>query len=169
MNKEILVAIICMLIAMSVFGQAPEKMSYQAVVRNANGDLIKDQFIGMQISVLQGGASGIAVYVETQTPKSNVNGLVKIQIGEAAIVSGVFADIDWGSDEFYIKTEIDPLGSTDYTVIGVSQMMSVPYALHAKTATNILNDKVDDADADITNELQALSISNDTILIVMIL
>ena len=132
MKKPILLAIICMLISMSLFGQAPEKMSYQAVVRNANGDLIKDQDVGMQISILQGGANGAAVYVETQMPRSNVNGLVKIQIGEGSIVSGVFADIDWGSDVFYISAEIDPTGGFDYTVSGTSQLMSVPYALYAK-------------------------------------
>ena len=70
--------------------QAPQKMSYQAVIRNSSNVLITSTAIGMQISILQGSANGVAVYVETQTPTTNTNGLVSLEIGSGTIVSGNF-------------------------------------------------------------------------------
>jgi hypothetical protein len=90
----------------------------------------------MQISILQGGATGTSVYVETQTPTTNANGLVSLEIGTGTLVSGDFTTIDWANDTYFIKTETDPTGGTTYTITGTSQLMSVPFALHAKTAEN---------------------------------
>lgn len=118
----------------SIFAQSPEKMSYQAVIRNGSNVLITNQAIGMQISILQGSISGLAVYVETQLPTSNANGLVSIEIGTGTIISGTFTDIDWAKGPYFIKTETDPKGGTNYTITGTTQLLSVPYALHAKTA-----------------------------------
>lgn len=121
----------------TVQAQAPEKMSYQAVVRNASNNLVTNQAVGMQISILQGSATGTAVYVETQNISTNANGLVTLEIGTGAQVSGDFTTIDWANDTYFIKTETDPTGGTSYTITGTSQLMSVPYALHAKTAESI--------------------------------
>jgi hypothetical protein len=121
----------------TVFSQAPEKMSYQAVIRDASNNLTTTQTVGMQISILQGGATGTAVYVETQTSTTNANGLVSLEIGTGTVVSGDFTTIDWANDTYFIKTETDPTGGTSYTITGTSQLMSVPYALHAKTAESI--------------------------------
>ena len=175
------------LIDISLFAQAPEKMSYQAVIRDANDDLVTSTSIGMQISILKG-SSETPVYVERQFPTTNVNGLVSIEIGgaEATVVSGTFTSIDWSLDTYFIKTETDIAGGSNYTITGMSQLLSVPYALHARTAENTIeNDPVFDAsvasaitesdttnwnnklntevDGSITNELQTLSLSNDTI------
>jgi uncharacterized protein (TIGR02145 family) len=109
-------------------------MSYQAVVRDGSNNLVSSTSVGMQISILQGSASGTAVYVETQTPTSNANGLVSLEIGSGTVVSGTFASIDWANGPYFIKTETDPTGGTNYTITGTSQLLSVPYALHAKTA-----------------------------------
>jgi hypothetical protein len=111
--------------------QAPEKMSYKAVVRDGSNNLVISTVIGMQISILQGSASGLAVYVETQTPTTNANGLASIEIGGGAIVSGNFTNINWANGPYFIKTETDPLGSTNYTITGTSQLLSVPFALYA--------------------------------------
>ncbi|MDA3815926.1 MAG: FISUMP domain-containing protein [Prolixibacteraceae bacterium] len=121
----------------SVFAQSPEKMSYQAVIRNSSDVLVTNQQVGMQISILQGSASGTAIYVETQTPTTNANGLVSIEIGAGTVVSGDFATIDWANDNYFIKTETDPAGGTSYSITGTSQLLSVPYALHAKTAESV--------------------------------
>lgn len=117
--------------------QSPEKMSYQAVIRNSSDQLVTDQPVGMQISILQGSASGSAVYVETQTPSTNANGLVSFEIGAGTVVSGDFSTIDWENGAYFVKTETDPTGGTTYTIAGTSQLLSVPYALHAKTAESI--------------------------------
>lgn len=121
----------------NVLAQSPEKMSFQAVIRNASDALIANQTVGMQISILQGSTNGTAVYVETQTPTTNINGLVSIEIGSGTIVSGTFSSIDWANGLYFIKTETDPTGGTNYTVSGTSQLLSVPFALHAKTAESI--------------------------------
>lgn len=118
----------------NVFAQAPEKMSYQAVIRNSSNALIVNQQIGMRISILQGSANGTAVYVETQTPTTNENGLVSIEIGGGTVVSGNFTSIDWANGPYFIKTETDLNGGTNYTITGNSQLLSVPYAFYAKTA-----------------------------------
>ncbi len=120
----------------TAFGQSPNGISYQAVIRNSSNDLVSNQAVGMKISILQGSASGISVYAETQTPTTNANGLVSIEIGGGTVVSGNFASIDWANGSYFIKTETDPAGGTSYTITGTSQLLSVPYALHAKTAEN---------------------------------
>jgi hypothetical protein len=132
MKKIYTVVIAGILFTATVFAQAPEKMSYQAVVRNASNNLTTNQAVGMQISILQTTATGTAVYVETQTPTTNANGLVSLEIGTGTVVAGDFNTIDWANDTYFIKTETDPTGGTAYTITGTSQLMSVPYALHAK-------------------------------------
>ncbi len=115
----------------SMFAQAPQKMSYQAVIRDANNNLIKSQQVGMKISILQGSATGALVYFETQKPTTNVNGLVTLEIGSGTGLS----TINWGNGPYFIKTETDPLGGANYTIIGTSQLMSVPYALFSANST----------------------------------
>src|SRR5690554_3715665 len=135
--KKIITVCAVLLMTASVFAQAPEKMSYQAVVRDGSNALVSSTAVGMQISILQGSASGTAVYVETQTPTSNANGLVSLEIGAGTVVSGTFNTIDWANGPYFIKTETDPTGGTNYTITGTSQLLSVPYALHAKTAESV--------------------------------
>jgi len=111
-----------------VTAQSPEKMSYQAIIRNANNQLVTNAKVGMRISILKGSASGAVVYSETQAPTTNSNGLVSLEIGG----DEEFSAIVWGDDLYFIKTETDPKGGTNYTIIGTSQLLSVPYALYAK-------------------------------------
>jgi len=136
--KKLYTLLIAVILTASAFAQAPEKMSYQAVVRDAGNALVTSQGVGMQLSILQGSVSGAAVYVETQTPTTNINGLVSIEIGSGTVVSGTFNTIDWSNGSYFIKTETDPTGGTSYTITGTSQLMSVPYALHANTADSIV-------------------------------
>jgi hypothetical protein len=113
------------------FTQAPQKLSYQAVIRNTSNALIVNQPVGMKISILQGSVNGTAAYIETQNPTTNTNGLVSIEIGGGTIVSGVFANIDWSNGPYFIKTETDPNGGTSYSITGTSQLLSVPFALYS--------------------------------------
>ena len=135
--KKVFTFLAAVLLTASVFAQSPEKMSYQAVIRDASDILVTDTQIGMQISILQGSTSGTAVYVETQEPTTNTNGLVSLEIGAGTVVSGDFATIDWANGPYFIKTETDPTGGTSYSITGTSQLLSVPYALHAKTAETV--------------------------------
>lgn len=135
--RKLFTILVTILLTTNVFAQAPGKMSYQAVVRDAGNALVTNQMVGTQISILEGSSSGNAIYVETQTPTSNTNGLLSLEIGTGTVVSGDFTSIDWTNGPYFIKTETDPTGGTDYTITGTSQLMSVPYALHAKTAQSI--------------------------------
>ncbi|MDA7730185.1 hypothetical protein N8833_00285 [Salibacteraceae bacterium] len=169
------------------FAQAPNKMSYQAVVRDAADQLLANKAIGVQVTIEQGTAGGAAVYVETFTPTTNANGLVTLEIGTGNIVSGDITTIDWENGPYFIKTETDPTGGTSYSLAGTTELMSVPYALHARKAAiadsvvggTTESDPVFTAspaggisgsdisnwnlDTSITNEIQILSISNDSI------
>lgn len=169
--------------------QAPDLMSFQAVMRDANSNLVTNQNVGVQVSVIQGSLSGLAVYIERHTPTTNDNGLATLEIGAGTPVTGDFSTIDWSMGPFFLKSEVDLSGGSSYTIAGTSQLLSVPYALYAQTAEaanetdpvfgssvaqginsqdtmDWNNDLVDDADADPANELQTLTLAGDTLSIV---
>jgi len=127
-----------LLLTIYVFTQAPQKISYQAVIRDADNKIVANHAVGIRISILQGSEIGTSVYKETYNPvpQTNTNGLVTIEIGGGIPVTGTFSDIDWTKGPYFIKSEADPAGGANYSIIGTSQLLSVPYALHAKTAEN---------------------------------
>jgi hypothetical protein len=133
MKKLISLSIIMLVITAGIFAQAPQKMSYQAIIRDPFNVLVTNTTVGMQISILQGSPVGASVFVETHTPTTDANGLVSLVIGNGVLVSGSIPAITWGTGPFYMKTETDPTGGTVYTVSGTSQLLSVPYALYAET------------------------------------
>ena len=135
--KRLNTLLTAILLTNMVWAQAPEKMSYQAVIRGTDNILYTNQDVGMQIGILQGSASGDLLYLENHTPTTNKNGLISIEIGAGSSVSGSFADIDWSKGPYFILTMTDPTGGTNYSITGTSQLLSVPYALHAQTAENI--------------------------------
>ena len=132
--RKLYTILVAVLLTATVWAQAPQKMSYQAVIRNSSNALVISTQIGMEINIRQGSPTGTVVYTETQTPTTNANGLVSIEIGGGA----GFSTINWASNNYYIETKtavVAPL--TTYTITGVSQLLSVPYALNAKTAESI--------------------------------
>jgi len=139
--KKVFTLLTLVFCAVSVWAQSPQKMSYQAVIRNSSGQLVTSLAVGMKISILKGSVTGSPVYIETQTPTSNANGLVSIEIGGGTLVTGNFAGIDWANGPYFLKTETDPSGGKSYSITGTSQLLSVPYALHAKIAESALNSK----------------------------
>jgi hypothetical protein len=134
--KRIYTLIAILLLSTASFAQIPEKMSYQAVVRDAAGQLVSDSAVGMRISILQYNVAGTAVYVESHSVTSNENGLVSVEIGMGT-TSDDFSTIDWSDGPYFIQTETDPTGGSSYTILGTSQLMSVPFALHAKVAESV--------------------------------
>ena len=133
--KRLFTFIAAIIVATSVFAQSPEKMSYQAVVRDTER-LVSNQEVGMQISILQGTVNGIAVYTETQTPTTNVNGLISIEIG-AGVTSDDLSLIDWTDGPYFVKTETDPTGGSNYTITGTSELLSIPFALFSKSTESL--------------------------------
>ena len=131
--KQLFTLLAALILSTNVLAQSPQKMSYQAVIRNSTDALVTNHTVGMKISILKGSATGTVVYSETQTPSTNSNGLISIEIGNGT----GFNNIDWKNGPFFIKTETDPGGGTSYTITGTSQLLSVPFALFAKTAESI--------------------------------
>ncbi len=129
--------ITAILFSISTFAQAPAKMSYQAVIRDATNNLVINQNVGIQISILQTSASGLAVYIETHLTTTNANGLASVEIGNGTVVSGNLSTINWGTDAYFIKTETDPNGGTTYSISATNQLLSVPYALSTDKASNM--------------------------------
>lgn len=135
-NKiHVLIGIMFLLIHFSAYAQTPESISYQAVVRDSDNKLSTNKNVGVRISILLDNQD--PVYVETHAVTTNSNGLMSLQIGKGNLVSGLFASIGWASGTYFVRTEIDPSGGTDYSLSSVTQLMSVPYALHAKTAQTL--------------------------------
>lgn len=132
--KKILLTLGIMLGLFIGHAQAPEKMSYQAIMRNGTGQLLTNQSIAVKVSVLQGSPAGTLVYSERLTGSTNSNGLISMEIGTGTVLSGTFSTINWPSGSYYLKTETDPAGGTNYTIAGTSQLLSVPYAMYAKSA-----------------------------------
>jgi hypothetical protein len=113
----------------STFGQAPQKMSYQAVIRNSSNVLIASTSVTVKVSVLLGTANGTVVYSEVHLVATNNNGLATFNIGTGTVLFGDFAAINWANGNYFVKTETDPTAGTNYTIVGTSQLTSVPYAL----------------------------------------
>jgi hypothetical protein len=138
--KRILHFVAMLFISFNLFSQAPQKMSYQAVIRNASNALVSNAPVKMRISILQGSATGNAVYSELHSATTNVNGLVSIEIGAGTSPQGTFSSINWGNGTYFLKTETDPTNGTNYSIVGTSQLLSVPYALQANNAGNGIKD-----------------------------
>jgi hypothetical protein len=136
MKKFFLSLVAFVTISLSSFGQSPEGFKYQAVVRNSSNAILSNQAVGLRMTILQGTASGTSVYSETFSATTNTNGLVNIEIGNGSVLSGTFSTINWANGPYFIETAVDATGGTAYSVMGTSQLMSVPYALYAKTSGN---------------------------------
>jgi len=118
----------------SSFSQSPNSFKYQAVLRDKVGQLITEKTVSVRISILQGTVNGSSVYTESHSQKTNAQGAVNLEIGKGTLASGIFNSISWGTNAHFIKVEMDPSGGSAYDLVGTSQLLSVPYAMHAQTS-----------------------------------
>ena len=133
--KTLLLTLLLLLAITAAWAQAPQRISYQSIIRDANNVVVASSAISVKISLLRGTATGPAVYVETHPITTNANGLVSLNIGEGTAITGSFAGIDWSNGPYLIQTATDPTGGTDYSIIGIAPLNSVPYALNAANAS----------------------------------
>ena len=126
-------------ISASIAAQSPQAIQYQAVVRDSDGNLLAEQEVSYEISILSGSATGPVVYTETHTDTTTIQGVSNLEIGRGVPVSGLFEDIDWGTDQYFIKISIDIYGGSSYMVMGTSPILSVPYSLYATKAQDAVN------------------------------
>lgn len=128
----LLIAVTC---TAEIMAQVPQGFNFQAVARNADGEVLKDTPLGVKISILKGTEEGTSVYSETQTPTTNAAGMLQLVIGEGTSEDD-FSAINWSSDNYFVKLEIDPAGGTEYETLGTTRLLSVPYALLAHNVIN---------------------------------
>ncbi len=141
-----------LLTSIVTFAQTPNQFKYQAVLRDGSGNILANENVTVDISILQSDLT-TSVFEETHTTQTNSQGLINLNIGANEDLSVV----DWSADEYFIEINING------TIMGTSQLLSVPYALHSKTAENVINDEVEDADADPVNEIQTLLLENNNL------
>ena len=132
MKKLLCIFLFVSVLASFSFAQTPEAFKYQAVVRNPTGEILANQDIAFKIGIVLNSETGKEVYSELHKARTNEFGLVSLEIGNGTRVAGEFSKINWADGAYFIKIEFDPKGGRDFTLMGTSKMLSVPYALNAK-------------------------------------
>ncbi len=115
----------------------PQAFNYSAVARNPQGNPIALTTVGIQISILKGSSTGLLKYKENHSVMTDAYGLFNLIIGGGAVQTGYFDSIAWNADSYFIKVGMDATGGTNFLTMGTTQFLSVPYALHAKTAESL--------------------------------
>lgn len=140
MKKHLLFLAYCLL-PLWLTAQAPQRISYQSILRGPSGNVLINHDVALRVSILSGGPNGPVVYQETHSLVSDNDGLVRFQIGGGLVVSGAMQNINWGAGSYYIRTEADasfPSGGIAYDILGTEQLLSVPYALYAANTADTL-------------------------------
>jgi uncharacterized protein (TIGR02145 family) len=176
---------ICFFTSLKLYTQVPNLINFQSIIKDEGRNLLVNQNIGIKVSLIRNIISNEFIYVEKQNKTTNSYGLLNVEIGGGTVLMGDFSQIDWSIGEFFLKLEFDYLGGENYSYENTTKLLSVPFALHSKTsdylkpggfneldpvfsnsvAKNITNEDIDkwNLDNDTLNEIQFLSISNDTI------
>ena len=131
-GRKVLILFLCFCYAQmaTLFAQTSSNFNYQAAVRDSTGMPVANQAVSVKFSIREGGASGPIAYAETHNTATNVLGLLNLAIGSGSVLSGDFSAIDWNNPPYFLETAIDENGGTNYQVIGVDELLSVPYALN---------------------------------------
>lgn len=164
-------ALFFVFLALHLSAQSPQRFNYQAVARNAQGVVLANQPISIRASILQGSPGGASQYSESHLVASNQLGLFTLAIGGGVPITGDFQSIAWADGAKYLKIEMDATGGNNYELIGINQLLSVPYAvfadqvnLHGGSGISISNNIITNTgDLSDSNELQQLSINGNTL------
>ena len=155
--KKNIVSILFILISIVAFGQIPpQAFNYSSVIRGNNGQALPNKYVSLRLTILSGSATGAEAYQETHFATTSQIGVINLEIGNGAPVTGVFSEINWGANNYYLQIELDDDGGTNFEMMGTAQFLSVPYALYCGNVAG-------GSDTSNTNEIQTISISNDTI------
>ncbi|WP_051664130.1 tail fiber domain-containing protein [Dyadobacter crusticola] len=159
-------------IAGTIYAQVPQKFTFQGVARDASGKLLADKNVGLRLSIRPVTALGTPVYQETHTTQTSANGIFNISVGGGTVQSGQFSEIKWASEKFFLQVELDPNGGSNYVNLGATELLSVPYALHAEEAGRWKNfdpvvhkGKLDEGGLLSVNQTAGNEASNDAFLI----
>lgn len=135
-RKNILCCVFLYASIITLTGQAPAGLSYQSVLYTPSGEQISDQLVGVRIQILRGNASGTVAFAETHQITTDENGVLALGIGEGQAETNTFNTLDWSDGPYFVRSDVDPQGGTNYTLSTVTQLLSVPYALYANRAGN---------------------------------
>ena len=158
MKRLLLISAMLVCIILISSAQAPKKFNYQAVARDNTGAEIKNQSISVRMSIRSGSTSGVNEYVETFSVTTNEFGLFAVEVGGGTPVLGSMSNIDWGNKSHFLAVEVDFSGGSNYQLMSITQLLSVPYALYAEKSGG-----ANDGDTNSTNEIQVLSKTGNTV------
>src|SRR5882757_3214538 len=135
--KKLLYLFIALLLASGIKAQVPQLLNFQGVARNSVGNVIPSKNITVRLTVHDNSAAGTTVYSETRAVTTNAFGLFNIVIGSAGATAstGTIAGVNWGTNTKFLQLEVDPAGGASFTNVGTTQLVSVPYALFASSAS----------------------------------
>lgn len=157
--KKLLYICFLSILAMSVKAQVPTGFNYQGIITDDRDQIIPSTNIDIEISITIG-AQGSEVYAEAHRVMTSKNGIFSLIIGQGQILAGDYSTINWSAGNLWISTSADLDDDGNFELLGTSQFLSVPYAIHAQSVDN-----KDDADADPSNELQSIYKSGDQIIL----
>ncbi|MBS1614202.1 MAG: collagen-like protein [Bacteroidetes bacterium] len=126
--KNNVLTVVLLLLCTVVFAQAPQLLNYQAVVRNASGQPVTSGNVKLRFTIHDGTSTGPTVFAEVQTVVPNQFGLVTASVGA---VNNNLATVNWGGGAKHLQVEVDITGGNNFTDMGTTQLLSVPYALYA--------------------------------------
>ncbi len=152
--KNIILFVLISFTFIKGFSQVPESFKYQALIRNTEGTILANQTVNIRTAIVSGNFDGVTVFSETHIVNTNAFGLVNLNIGEGLTDYGNFSTIEWGNNSYFLKIEVDTQGGEMFEFMGITQLLSVPYALVAKRTMEINHDN------DPQNEMQTLNYSN---------
>lgn len=122
----------------SILGIAQQGINYKALIKDDLGNVVANQDIDVQFTILLSGAGLEEIYKEEHTPITDVNGLIMLNIGEGITSLGNFSTLDWHlSGDYILKTEIDTNDDGAFELTTESYFKSVPFAKVADVAKNL--------------------------------
>lgn len=134
--KPFLLALLTVICFLS-YSQVPQTINYQAVARNTSGNILPNQFISIELSIRDGSPTATIVYQEIDTATTNQFGLFTVAIGSGQVQVGTnLTAVNWSTGSKYLQVAFDPTGGSNFTNMGTTQLLSVPYALYAASSAD---------------------------------
>lgn len=132
----------CIVFTLTNAQTPPNAFNYSAVARNTSGQPIANTTIGIQTTIIKTSPAGASQYSENHSVSTDEFGLFNLTIGGGAVQSGSINNIDWSTDSYYLQVGMDVTGGSNYLTMGTTQLLSVPYALYAKSAGTLNNNNL---------------------------
>ena len=126
------IAFLCLFITAFSYAQSPQAFKYQAVLRDLGGLPLIEKNVSIKISILKSSLTGTSIYSEIHQAKTTPLGIINLEIGKGVSSLNSFSSIEWGTDIHFVKIEMDSTGGSNFELVGISQLLSVPYALYAE-------------------------------------